>query len=74
MTRPEALILAEFRARYVQAGQDLDAFTNAYASMDFEGWTVQQIGRWCRDWWETRLAGRAMDDAQRKIRGAQGQN
>jgi len=42
--------------------------------MDFEGWTVQQIGRWCHDWWEARLAGRIMDEAERKMRGAQGRN
>ena len=72
MSQAERRVLDAFRAQYRQSQAELEAFDTASSAQTFTD--AQDAVAWCRQWWEDRLQGRALDYGERRLRGVQGRN
>lgn len=68
----EDRVLDAFRSQYRQNQADLEAFDAAVRAEAFTN--PHEAVAWCRQWWEERLQGRALEHGERRLRGTQGRN
>jgi hypothetical protein len=68
----ENRVVNAFRKQYRRNQADLDAFDTASSTRAFTG--PQEAVAWCRQWWEDRIQGQALDVGERQLRGSQNRN